>query len=47
VGGQKLKKKEELKECACAISMEIDTNNDLLDWRIYNDLACDVINIRT
>ena len=46
VGGEKLKKKE-LKECACAISMEIDTNNDLLEWRMYNDLACDVINIRT
>jgi hypothetical protein len=29
-------KKKELKECACAISMEIDTNNDLLEWRIYN-----------
>jgi hypothetical protein len=40
-------KKKELKECACAISMGIDTNNDLLEWRIYNDLACDVINIRT
>ena len=45
--GEVKKKKKELKECACAISMEIDTNNDLLEWRIYNDLACDVINIGT
>jgi hypothetical protein len=28
--------KKKVQDCACVVTMEIDTNNDLLEWRIYN-----------
>lgn len=35
-GGRNKKRGKEMKECACAIRREIDTNNDLAEWRMHN-----------